>query len=199
MRWLSWHADVTQFKAADGQLHYIYLVVDNFSKMILSWAVDIKLSAQIRVTTFREALKTAITIHTGVEAIKLIVDGGSENNNKTVDEFIASIKDIEISKLRALKDVCFTNSMAEAANRILKTYYLNHQHIENTQALLSITERSINDFNRVRPHGQLEGLTPYEAYTGKLVDKALLTTQMLEARRNRTDANRTSPCPGCTF
>lgn len=147
----------------------------------------------------RGALKTAITAHASLEAINLIVDGGSENNNKTVDKFIAAIEDIEICKLRALKDVCFSNSLAEAANRILKTYYLNHQHIENTPALLSITARSINDFNRVRPHGQLEGLTPYEAYTGRLVDEASLTTQMLEARRNRTETNRTSPCPGCTF
>ena len=105
-----WHADVTQFKTADGQLHYIYQVVDNFSKMILSWAIDVKLSAQIRVGTFREALKTAVTIHASVDAINLIVDGGSENNNKTVDEFMAAIEDIEISKLRALKDVCFSNS-----------------------------------------------------------------------------------------
>src|SRR5690606_25655305 len=30
-----WHADVTQFRTGDGTLHYIYLVIDNFSRMIL--------------------------------------------------------------------------------------------------------------------------------------------------------------------
>ena len=34
-----WHADITRFVTPDNLVHYIYLVVDNFSRKILSWRV----------------------------------------------------------------------------------------------------------------------------------------------------------------
>src|SRR5579859_5952146 len=53
-----WHADITRFVTSDNQIHYIYLVVDNFSRKILSWFVADKVSALIRRNTIGEALKT---------------------------------------------------------------------------------------------------------------------------------------------
>ena len=57
-----WHADVTYFKTSDSVLHYIYLVTDNFSKMILAWAASTRLCAKIRADTFRQALKRLLYI-----------------------------------------------------------------------------------------------------------------------------------------
>jgi transposase InsO family protein len=195
-----WHADVTQFKTQDGVLHYIYLVVDNFSKMVLSWAVDTRLSGQIRATTFRDALKTALLHHPVIEeGINLVVDGGSENNNTTVDEFIASISGIDIRKIRALKDVCFSNSQAEAVNRILKTAYLNHKHIPNTTGLYSTLKEVIHDYCHLRPHGSINGLTPFDCYTGKTVSAAIIKQQLTEARADRINQNSSLACPKCLF
>jgi hypothetical protein len=53
----------------------------------------------------------------------LIVDGGSENNNITIHEFIKNCK-VWIDKKIALKEVLFSNSLIEGNNRILKQTYL---------------------------------------------------------------------------
>lgn len=104
----AWHADVTIITTLDGIKHDCYLVVDNFSRKVLAWRVSGELSASIRVATLREAAKPLIAAspdsgevrHTG--SIDLIVDGGSENNNSTVEGFISD-STISIHKLVALQ------------------------------------------------------------------------------------------------
>lgn len=189
-----WHADVTQFRTLDGMLHYIYLVVDNYSKKILSWRVDTKLCKNIRLDTFKESIKMAMDSFIKFDVINLIVDGGSENNNTTVDDFIKGLNDVNLVKEIALKTVHFSNSMAEATNRILKTYYLNQKEIKNTEALIKRLAFSINDVCAVRPHGQLKGLTPDLAYLGykPITDQHL--EQKMVARLKRIETNSNSTC-----
>jgi transposase InsO family protein len=194
-----WHADVTLFRSQDRVLNYIYLVVDNFSKMVLSWAVSTKLCAQIRANTFRSALKTALIHYPVVDTIRLIVDSGSENNNATVDEFIASVSTIEIKKIRALKDVSFSNSQAEAANRIIKTAYLNQQEIADTSHLFTALTQVVHDFNFVRPHGSINGLIPFDCYIGKTIDTVAIKQQLSQSRAERIYGNRNFTCNKCLF
>jgi len=54
-----WHADITIFKTLDNVKQYIYLVVDNYSRKILSWDMADRVSGEIRVQTLREAWDTA--------------------------------------------------------------------------------------------------------------------------------------------
>jgi transposase InsO family protein len=54
-----WHADITSFVTTDNVRHYIYLVVDNFSRKILSWLIDGSVKAEYRKVTIDEALKKA--------------------------------------------------------------------------------------------------------------------------------------------
>lgn len=189
-----WHADVTQFRTLDGVLHYIYLVIDNYSKNILSWRVSTKLCKDIRLETFKESIKTALLSFTKLDLINLIVDGGSENNNKTVDDFIRGLTDVNFVKEVALKTVHFSNSMIEATNRILKTYYLNQKELNDTDALEKRLEWAINDLCSIRPHGQLNGLTPELAYHGCKPDTDQHKEQKATSRLMRIETNLNLPC-----
>lgn len=188
-----WHADVTLFRTQDRVLHYIYLVIDNYSRKILSWAIETKLSGKIRMNTFREATALALASYKTLE-VNLIVDGGSENNNKTVDGFISAITDASIVKEIALKTVHFSNSMAEATNRIIKTYYLNQKEIRNTKELNNYFSVIINDMNAIRPHGKLAGLTPDMVYSGIKPDKYKFRAQKQAARQQRIEINKNTSC-----
>lgn len=150
-----WHADVTKFRTVDGTWNYIYTVIDNFSKFPLAVLVSDTLSGEIRMQSFRDALKTAIELRPDVKTINLVVDGGSENFNGTVNDFLNNLQEIAIYRIRALRDVAWSNSVAEAFNRILKIYYLNQQHIPDTAALIRMVEDSVNDFAFNRPHACL--------------------------------------------
>lgn len=54
-----WHADITEFKTANGVISYIYLVLDNFSKFITSWRVSERICGKLRMETFKETIELA--------------------------------------------------------------------------------------------------------------------------------------------
>ena len=70
------------------------------------------------------------------EKIQFLTDGGSENVNHIVSNFINS-PDIPIKHLIAQKDVVFSNSMIEAINKIIKHQFLHPKEITNGNQLIS--------------------------------------------------------------
>lgn len=194
-----WHADVTKVKTMDKTWNYIYTVIDNYSKFPLSVFVSDKLCGKIRMQTFREALRKTIELSPSIETINLVVDGGSENFNGTVNDFLKNLTGIKIHRIRALRDVIYSNSIAEAFNRILKTYYLNHKLISDLNELILRVEESVNDFSFNRPHGKLNGLTPFEAFIGNVPDKSDFKNQIADSRVMRVQLNRNYSCMKCNF
>ena len=116
-----WHADITVVKCLNGMKYYVYLLMDNFSRFILNYQVSEKVSAEIRMQSIKQAFEQYIM--TSGKDVRLIVDGGVENNNNTVDEYINS-EEVSVQKLIAGKDIRFSNSMVEAQNKIIKYHYL---------------------------------------------------------------------------
>ncbi len=194
-----WHADITEIQTADGKTSYIYFVVDNFSRYITSWRVADTISAKIRLETFIETINNAEITPTETDEIStsLIVDGGTENNNKHVEAFI---KDYPIEKLVALKDILKSNALIESVNKIIKYDYLFPKQLESqTQLTNYLQNYVIPDYNDKRPHGSLNGLTPLEAYSQKKVNFKRLKAKMIKAHKDRLCYNQTHQCLGCPF
>jgi putative transposase len=192
-----WHADITELRTADGKKCYIYLVVDNYSRYITSWRVSHKICAKTRIETFKETminagLKPCLNLIT-----ELIVDGGTENNNKSVEAFI---ENKPLKKSIAGKDILKSNSMVEAINKVLKYNYLFPRNIQNKTQLINVMKNVvIPDYNDKRPHGSLHGLTPLEAYGKRKVNFKKIREKMKEAYVQRIEFNRTHSCLGCPF
>jgi putative transposase len=188
-----WHGDVTEIKTIDGVKHYLYLVIDNFSRKVLSWALSTRLMASIRMETLREAFqKSSKTIET-----TLVVDGGTENHNQTVQAFLAT-PDVAIKMITAQVDVSFSNSIVEAVNKILKSRYIRLKAPPDGIALQKVLEWAINDYNSIRPHTSLHGLTPTEAYSGIGPESLHMPEKVKAACRARIQANKRNSCKaGC--
>lgn len=190
-----WHADITEIRTADGILSYIYLVVDNFSRYIISWHVASKICAQIRLETFRESIEFAGLTPEQVDITQLIVDGGTENNNKKVETFIEKYP---VEKVIALKDILKSNALVEAINKTLKYNYLFPRNLMNQKELINAMKKYvIPDYNNLRPHGSLNGLTPQEAYGNVTVDFKGIRLKMERAHCDRINYNQTHSCLNC--
>ncbi len=188
-----WHADVTLYDTTDGIRHYIYLVIDNFSRKILAWKADTKISANIRMLTLKEAWTQILNTVGETRNITLITYGGTENVNAAIDRFLEQ-QNGSIQRKIALKEITFSNSAIEAVNKVLKYRYLFSKTCTSDD-LEKLLQNSIHDYNHIRPHGSLNGQTPDEAYSSVPPDniKALVE----DAKKERMEKNRAFNCKVC--
>ena len=190
-----WHADITTLKTLDNKRYYISLVMDNYSRRILSYAVSDKVSGLITKYTIVAAYEKAKQVTENLQ-VDLIVDGGPENNNIHIKNYF-NRPEINIEKLIALKDIDSSNSMIERVNRTLKYRYLFPKQPRDLKHLKRILNYFIKDYNTVKPHGILKGLTPDEAWRGVQINDKHRTTLLKEARINRLAYNRANKCQKC--
>ena len=188
-----WHADITVFKTLDGIRHFIYTIKDNFSRKTLVWEVADRVCANIRMKTIQKAIDFAFSHQKA--SVRLITDGGPENDNLTMKDFIINAQ-VDINHQIALKDIVQSNSMAESSYLSLKQYYLYGKLIHNRDQLIKELEFYFNDHDFKKPHSAHKIYTPDEVYNGA-DPSVLLTPQYKEAARKRRDFNRNNGCGMC--
>ena len=126
-----------------------------------------------------------------------MTDDGSENYGP-VQDFLLNAENPQLQHIVAQKDVEFSNSMIEAANKNLKYRFLYHKNIPDFNSLCQYLPQAVEDFNN-RPHDVLDGLTPLEVLAGKTFDKNYHTGQMRLAKAGRIAENKQQKCCGYTF
>jgi transposase InsO family protein len=183
------HADSTVFKTADNQKNYIYLIQDNFSRAILGYRVAAECKAHYTFDNLQDVIRQYL-VPAGISSCQLITDDGSENAGP-VKELISAYP--FLTHLVAQRDIEFSNSMIEAANKQLKYRFLYHQYIPHHEALIKYIEQAILDYNN-RPRDILLGLTPLEVLNGKEVDITVLQQQIANAKSIRMTENKKAKC-----
>lgn len=185
----AWHVDVTVLRTRDGVRSYIQLILDNFSKRILAFSVARSISGQASTALLRSTMEPLP--HKPDESIMLISDGGSENVNISVKDYLASTSlKLHIAQV----DVSFSNSLIEAVNNILKYRYIFRKDIPSFHSVDPVVRESISDYN-ARPHYALHGLSPDEVYAGKTFDFAGYKERLAHARARRLSENRSTKHP----
>lgn len=124
-----------------------------------------------------------------------MTDDGSENFGM-VQNLINESENPRLQHIIAQRDVEFSNSMIEAANKNLKYRFLYHKHIAGYNELCKYVQQAVDDYNN-RPHHALSGLTPLEVLNGKTIDKGSLHKEMMVAKAERIAKNKNEMC--CTF
>ncbi len=187
-----WCADVTIFKTADGIKHHIHFLMDHYSKNILGFKIEKSSSALAIKTLLLESYQKLETN----DNIIFLTDGGTENNNKTVSDFINS-KSVNIKHLIAQKDIQFSNSKIEAFNKIIKHQFLLPKNLANVKQLYIALEKDVFIYNCERPQQGLAGNTPYETYNGVQLNIKQYTSHFSEHKKKRILQNQKSICNNC--
>ncbi|HMA91075.1 MAG TPA: DDE-type integrase/transposase/recombinase [Polyangiaceae bacterium] len=82
-----WHLDVTVIRLLNGTKLDLHGVADNFSRRLLAWKLEERLSP---TTTCEELAEAAKCLPEARSEVTLLTDSGVENVNATVDEFLIS-------------------------------------------------------------------------------------------------------------
>lgn len=184
-----WHADITVFKTLDGVKHYVYTVMDNYSRFVHAWHIDTVVSAQIRLKTIKDAIQNAFG-EQPFESLQLVTDGGPENDNLTIKAFI---KNTNINHTIALKDIEQSNSMMEAFYHTAKYRYLYLQPIHNTKEFHVKFTEMMHEYHFLKPHYALGIYTPEEVLNGADV-KLSHRNIYVQAAEKRREFNRNANC-----
>src|SRR6185437_3682349 len=190
------HADLTIFRTADNVKNYIYLIQDNFSRAILVARVSLQYSARITLQNI-EQVRQRFLQPAGITQCQLITDDGVENFGGLSD-YIRQAASPSIQHNVAQKDIVFSNSMIEAANKQIKYRFLYHQYIADHEHLKRFVEQAIQDHN-IRPHHSLNGLTPTEVLQGAQLDRAAKSHEIRLAQQQRLVKNKQEKCCFPTF
>ena len=128
--------------------------------------------------------------------LQFLTDGGSENVNTTVSDFI-NTPGVTIKHSIAQKDVVFSNSMVEALNKVIKHQFLFPKHITNSNQLHAILEQTVLIYNNGRPQMSLGGNTPKETFNGISIDISKYTRYFNEQKALRRQLNKKNICKRC--
>lgn len=191
------HVDTTFYPLIDGKNICISFVMDNYSKMILGYHVANANTFDIVRNSLSKALKV-IAKHPSQKHSFLVADGGKENHNKYIDAFITKLSKHKITKIRALKDIRFSNSPVEAVHRTIKGRYLRNRKFESIKALDNYLKWVVVDYNEIRPHYKHRPRTPYEVYFDIPLDFDV-RERVKKAIKERVSNNKCAGCKQCTM
>ena len=187
-----WCADVTILKTSDNKKHYIHFLMDHYSKMILGYSIENSSSPK----AIKNLLQEAYLKYKSKTSITLVTDGGVENVNNTVQEFLITTNH-DIKHLIAQKDIPFSNSRIEAFNKIIKHQFLLPRYLENRKQLINALAEDVPIYNTIRPQLSLQGNTPAETFLEKPMDINHYKTHFDNQKIVRITQNQQNRCKGC--
>ncbi len=150
-----WCSDITYIRLLHGFV-YLVVIMDWFSRYILSWELSITLEKELCV----EALKRALLIS------KPEVFNSDQGPQHTSEDFIEVLKKEDIRISMDGRGRLYDNIFVE---RLWRTVKYEEVYLYDYLNVLVARERLANYFdfyNNERPHASLEYQTPQEVYYG---------------------------------
>jgi len=83
--------------------------------------------------------------------------------------------------------------MIEAVNKRIKYDFLFPAELQNFKQTVKQLEKAVAEYND-KPYHPLHGLTPNEVFAGKIPDKAMFKSEIMEAKRLRVTENKANIC-----
>lgn len=191
------HFDTTYWKLDDGKKVGIVFVSDNYSKAILGWNIGLGNSSKNVLNALKMAISTIHQYHPNHPcSIQIMADGGAENHTLPISQLLQDESNPILSKIIAKKDISFSNSSIEAVNKIMKRY-LRIYKPGTLEKVNFILPTIINNYMFERPHGSLNGSTPFEVYTNQKLTMNF-SKQIKKAYFTRITQNKNMNCMICS-
>lgn len=152
---LVWVSDITYLKAG-GKWYYLCVVIDLFSRKVISWHLSAKANVHLVMTAFRKAYENRNAPY----GLMFHSDRGSQY---TAFAFRQLLDSLNVVQSFSKKGYPFDNAVCESFFKYLKREETNRRNYHTYNELyLSIFEYIEGFYNSRRPHTSLGYLTPNE-------------------------------------
>lgn len=148
-----WHIDITEFKLTNNKKVYLQVILDNFSRKVISWRLSLRKTLNITMKNIAHATRISSPLF-------LLSDGGGENIGNKLRGFL---KKKGISQWIAKVNTKYSNSIIESFFNTLKTYYINKYRYYHFHELYRLIKSSIAKYNN-SPAPLFHGATANEVY-----------------------------------
>lgn len=153
---LVWVSDITYIKAG-GKWYYLCIVMDLFSRNVISWHISAKPDSELVMGTFKKAYEKRNAPY----GLMFHSDRGTQY---TAFSFRQLLDSLNVVQSFSKKGYPFDNACCECFFKYLKKEETNRRTYHSLQELqLSVFEYIEGYYNSRRPHGTLGMLTPNEA------------------------------------
>lgn len=187
-----WHVDTSVLRLLDGSRAYLYAVIDNFSRRILSWRVSERFDPTMTLAVLEEV---GNCVEPTDNLPTLLADSGVENRTKAIDELI---ENGVLQRILAQIEIACSNSMIESWWRSLKHQWLFLNQLDSVGSVRRLTSFYVEEHNSRLPHSAFRGQTPDEVYFGTGRDvPGDLEANRNAARAKRMETNRARSCRVC--
>jgi len=149
-----WAMDFTSDALADGRVLRTLNVIDTFTRECLAIEVDTSLPS-LRVARVLDRI-----IHERGKPEVMVTDNGPEFASRVLDQWCYQ-RNIRHHFIQPGKPM--QNGTCESFNGRFRDECLNEHWFQSLHETRRITEAWRHDYNHLRPHGPLGGLTPVEA------------------------------------
>ncbi len=151
----AWAGDITYIRLLHGFV-YLVVIMDWFSRYVLSWELSITLEKEFCL----EALRQALLVSTPE------IFNSDQGSQFTSEEFIGILKDTEIRISMDGRGRLYDNIFVE---RLWRTVKYEEVYL-NDYVSVPVAKKGLGDYfdfyNTERPHASLDGRTPFELYYG---------------------------------
>ena len=183
-----WHVDTTLIKLLDHTTVYLHAVIDNYSRRILAWCLSTTFDPMNTAKILAQAAQHAVS---AIWPPTVVADAGIENVNGEIDRLIGSGL---FSRVLALREVSFSNSLIEAWWRSLKHQWLYRNTLDTVATLLRLVAFYVKAHNSEIPHAAFNGPTPDEIYSAPAVI-SLTACKPAKRRHAKPDSRQTEIHP----
>ena len=192
-----WVADITYIALADGDVCYLHLITDAYSRKIVGWALADTLKATVSMQALQMAIDQAAAMR-GSDMLAGLIHHSDRGVQYCCDAYVSMLKKhgIAISMTEDYKPT--DNAIAERFNGILKVESVYPQKqlptLEHAQRLIP---RFINFYNNARPHMSIGYKMPAVAHMEQGEQKKMWKKRIYR-QNNDIDENNGISLPSST-
>lgn len=153
-----WASDITYLKVG-SKWHYLCVVIELFSRQIISWQLSDQPNAQLVINTFKKAYRS----RNCPQGLLFHSDRGTQYSSAA---FRKLLDELNIVQSFSAKGCPFDNAVVEAFFKFLKAEETNRKSYSNLADLqLSLFEYIDGFYNTKRPHSAIKFLSPVDFET----------------------------------